>query len=106
MSAYSNEEMEVYLRELFKIGDVNGDGVLSKAELSRLLALSGFAFDEKQVGEVMERADVNKDGKIQLEEFIPMMLSLGEGMSKEDGKEATSVLMKARVHRAHKQRAK
>jgi len=68
--------MERYLKKLFAVADVNGDGVLSPAELKRLLSLSGFNFSKSQIDEVMAAADTNRNGVIEYEEFIPIAMDM------------------------------
>ncbi|KAL0491268.1 guanine nucleotide-binding protein alpha-16 subunit [Acrasis kona] len=57
-----------------KIYDIDGDGFISKSELSKLLSAT-YIDDlnekdlEKEVQEWFDRADRNKDGKISFEEF-------------------------------------
>jgi len=66
------ELLERYLAKLFSVADTNGDGVLQPTELSRLLELSGFNLTPQQVAEVIDNADVNHDGVISYEEFVPI----------------------------------
>jgi calcium-dependent protein kinase len=57
--------------ETFKKFDTNGDGIISKEELTRVLkAIAGNTFDDSSVERLMEASDLNKDGKIQYEEFV------------------------------------
>jgi len=68
--------LERYLKKLFNIADVNGDGVLQPAEFKKLLQLSGFNFPASAVEQLMTAADVNHDGVIQYEEFIPVAMQV------------------------------
>jgi Ca2+-binding EF-hand superfamily protein len=67
------ESMENYLKGLFEIGDTNGDGVLQPAELANLLKLTGFNLDAGTILDVVASADVDGDGLIQYEEFVPVV---------------------------------
>jgi hypothetical protein len=59
------------LRNLFKAADVNHDGVLSKDELAQAVSALGFDWlQEKQVSGILQRADADANGAIDLEEFI------------------------------------
>ncbi|KAL3791702.1 hypothetical protein ACHAWO_006264 [Cyclotella atomus] len=59
------------LKQLFTIIDVDNSGYLDKEEVGRALNLLGFKWlEEKHVGKIFERADLNEDGEISLEEFI------------------------------------
>ena len=61
ISEYDEDTLKAYCTELFSIGDVNGDGVLSPEELRELLALSGFQLRDAQISAIVARADVNMD---------------------------------------------
>ena len=62
---------QAVLRQLFKYVDTDNSGYIDKEELSVALSLLGFKWlKEKQVNAIFERADVNKDGMISLEEFM------------------------------------
>jgi len=78
LSSYPKDTLEVYLQSLFKIADENNDGVLSEAELKKLLMMSGFQFSEDQVDEMMKEADSNQDGVIDYLEYIPAIVGLCE----------------------------
>lgn len=59
------------LQQLFKYVDADNSGYIDKDELSVALSLLGFKWlKEKQVNGIFDRADVNKDGMISLEEFM------------------------------------
>merc|ERR1711957_811388 len=68
---------------MFKIGDVNGDGVLSAEEFADVLSTSGFRFEQSVIDKMVAAADVNGDGVIDFEEFVPAMMKLGETMQEE-----------------------
>jgi len=74
--SYSTEMIVQYLQRLFKIADRNGDGVLSPGEFERLLRLSGFNFDAATLRNLTAAADVNHDGVIEYDEFIPVALEI------------------------------
>merc|ERR1739844_873703 len=59
------------LQQLFKYVDADNSGYIDKEELAVALSLLGFKWlKEKQVNAIFDRADVNKDGMISLEEFM------------------------------------
>jgi len=72
----SSTELTSYLQRLFKIGDTNGDGVLQPAEFESLLRKSGFEFDDAMISKICEAADVNHDGLIEYDEFVPAIMAL------------------------------
>ncbi len=62
---------QAVLQQLFKIVDTDNSGYIDKEELAVALSLLGFKWlKEKQVNAIFDRADVNKDGMISLEEFM------------------------------------
>jgi hypothetical protein len=59
------------LKQLFVITDADNSGYLDKHEVSRVLDMLGFSWlEEKHVAKIFERADLNEDGEISLEEFM------------------------------------
>lgn len=59
------------LKQLFLISDTDKSGYLDKEEVQQALALLGFKWlEEKHVQKIFERADLNDDGEISLEEFM------------------------------------
>ncbi|KAK1733878.1 ubiquinol oxidase [Skeletonema marinoi] len=59
------------LQQLFKYVDADNSGYIDKEELAVALSLLGFKWlKEKQVNAIFDRADVNKDGMISMEEFM------------------------------------
>eukprot|EP00658_Telonema_sp_P-2_P040695 TRINITY_DN2909_c0_g1_i2.p1 TRINITY_DN2909_c0_g1~~TRINITY_DN2909_c0_g1_i2.p1 ORF type:complete len:369 (+),score=76.11 TRINITY_DN2909_c0_g1_i2:3-1109(+) len=69
-------ELRSYLQRLFKIGDRDGNGVLSPHEFESLLRKSGFKFDNVTIRRIMNAVDTNHDGVIQYDEFVPAIISL------------------------------
>ncbi|KAK7499746.1 hypothetical protein BaRGS_00009087 [Batillaria attramentaria] len=58
-------------KALFKKYDTNGDGVLDRDELRRLLRdLSGGKMTDSEMDQILRDADKNGDNKIALDEFI------------------------------------
>jgi len=76
IASYDTEQIAVYLERLFLIGDTNGDGVLQPQEFADLLNRSGFNFPPHLILRMVRDADLNEDGVIQFEEFVPVMLDL------------------------------
>lgn len=68
--------------DTFRRFDQNGDGLISKEELRRVLcALDRSEFTEGTVDMVLGAADTNQDGKIQYEEFVSWVLQEAGGAS-------------------------
>merc|ERR1712166_1359079 len=71
----SSTDLECYFKNLFKIADVNGDGVLSPEELKTLLSQSGLKLSPLTIDVMVDAADVNGDGMIDYDEFVPLITS-------------------------------
>eukprot|EP01080_Neovahlkampfia_damariscottae_P009328 gene9328-1415_t len=69
----SKEEIEKY-KQLFKEFDLDGNGYLDKEELAKGTKKMGLSFTDEMIDNMIESADKNKDGKIQLDEFLEIML--------------------------------
>jgi hypothetical protein len=70
-------DMEVILAHLFTVGDTDAEGALSRAELKRLLLLSGSMFEEACVEEVLQTvAETRGDESIQLSDLLPLLPQL------------------------------
>merc|ERR1719336_448635 len=61
------------VKAAFKRFDRNGDGALSKEELSAAMKSSGDSYSEVEVNAIFSLGDVDGDGEITLEEFISLM---------------------------------
>lgn len=61
------DEIKLDLKKAFRILDINGDGFITREELQKVLTKMGETLTEKEVDEMMEKADKNRDGKIDYE---------------------------------------
>mmetsp|Transcript_57068 Transcript_57068/g.170095 ORF Transcript_57068/g.170095 Transcript_57068/m.170095 type:complete len:107 (-) Transcript_57068:67-387(-) len=62
---------QTVLVRLFSAADRNGDGKLDEDEVADALRKLGFSWlKEKQVGGIVKRADLDKNGYIDFEEFV------------------------------------
>lgn len=52
------------LKKAFQVFDLNGDGFISREELQKVLTKMGEKLTEKEVDEMLKKADKNGDGKI------------------------------------------
>ncbi|WP_026401716.1 EF-hand domain-containing protein [Actinomadura rifamycini] len=57
----------------FDLVDVDGDGYLTIPELQNLMRALGLNADQTRAVELVVESDVNRDGKISLEEFAALM---------------------------------
>ncbi|RLN38565.1 putative calcium-binding protein CML8 [Panicum miliaceum] len=69
------------LYKAFRIIDKDGNGKISDIDIQRLAIETGEHFTLDEVREMIEAADENGDGEIDLEEFMKMMrrTNLGSG---------------------------
>ncbi|CAB4014341.1 calmodulin 5 [Paramuricea clavata] len=61
------------LREAFDLFDINGNGYISKDELIQAMKKMGENLSDKEIGTMIRKADINKDGQVSFEEFKRMM---------------------------------
>merc|ERR1712227_312573 len=62
---------QLVLRRMFEYADKDGNGTLDKDEVTAALKDLGFDFlDEKQVAQIVGRADKDKNEVIDFEEFV------------------------------------
>jgi len=73
---FSFDQLSEYMTNLCKQVDTNGDGILQPEELKRLLAVCGLNLSARTVLAIMDTVDVNKDGVILYEKFVPAFVSL------------------------------
>ncbi|XP_078484728.1 EF-hand calcium-binding domain-containing protein 7 [Ciona intestinalis] len=59
----------------FRKIDINGDGFISESELYRLFTARGEKMTKSEVKKLLDSADVNKDGRLDYDEFCDLMLS-------------------------------
>eukprot|EP01026_Neomeris_dumetosa_P002941 TRINITY_DN10806_c0_g1_i4.p1 TRINITY_DN10806_c0_g1~~TRINITY_DN10806_c0_g1_i4.p1 ORF type:complete len:597 (-),score=64.72 TRINITY_DN10806_c0_g1_i4:571-2361(-) len=65
------------LRELFELIDKDNNGQVSFSELQVALKEQGYNLSEQEVGQLMARVDLNRDGEIMFEEFASGLLDWG-----------------------------
>jgi len=65
------------LQELFAQYDDDGDGVLSEEEMAAVITQLGNATLAKRIPELFEANDTNKDGEIQVHEFLSWVCGRG-----------------------------
>lgn len=60
--------------EAFKTCDVNDNGIVSTHEIKKLLETRGFYVPHRQVSNLVDKFDKNRDGKISYSEFMEEIL--------------------------------
>ncbi|XAR71161.1 hypothetical protein NMG60_11028294 [Bertholletia excelsa] len=80
------------LRRVFQMFDKNGDGRISKEELTGSLENMGIFIPDAELAQMIEKIDVNGDGYVDIEEFGELYGTLMEGRDEEaDMREAFNV---------------
>jgi Ca2+-binding EF-hand superfamily protein len=62
-----NSANHAELREAFDLFDVNGNGYISKDELIQAMKNMGENLGDKEINEMIGKADINKDGQVSFE---------------------------------------
>ena len=70
---YSNGCTEVTLRPIFELFDRNHDGKISRSELALTLRGLQSGVTDNRVDAMMDQADVNGDGQLDMREFVRAM---------------------------------
>jgi calmodulin len=78
--AESSSDIYTSVAPAFKKFDGNGDGKLSKVELKGVQRSFGLA--DKEFDEILQRCDLNHDGKLDVREFLLFVTRLNEESAK------------------------
>ena len=65
-----NQMRKAQLIDAFKRADVDGNGFISSKELKEILSASDEKFTQADLKLIFEMIDDNRDGKIDIKEFI------------------------------------
>ena len=68
-------ENESSIRRAFRVLDKDCDGYITVKELKEVLSKLGENLTQKEVKEMVDEADTNGDGRIDMEEFVELMMS-------------------------------
>ncbi|XP_025090778.1 neo-calmodulin-like isoform X3 [Pomacea canaliculata] len=71
-------EQEKAVRMAFRVFDQNGDGFIDVKELQNAMKNLGEPLTDKELTDMMKEADMDKDGKINYEEFIRVWIKSGK----------------------------
>lgn len=80
------------LRRVFQMFDRNGDGRITKKELNDSLENMGIFIPDKELEQMIEKIDVNRDGCVDIDEFGALYQSImDERDEDQDMREAFNV---------------
>merc|ERR1712166_83104 len=68
-----NENWEDEIQDAFNLLDKDGSGLVSAAELRHVVTDFCAKLDAEEVNEIMEEADINKNGQLDYQEFLRLM---------------------------------
>ena len=71
-AAVKKESTPEGIEEAFKTFDKNKDGFITAEELRRTMESMGERVSKEEIDEIIEKADLNGDGKISIEEFLKL----------------------------------
>ena len=68
----NHKEARMELKYAFEMFDLDGSGKISKAELGQVLKYFEANLSDQELEEMIEKADADKDGQIDYQEFLKM----------------------------------
>jgi hypothetical protein len=80
------------VKDLFKLGDRDQDGTISRSELEKLFATLGVSAEEEfdklfkasmEFDKLFKASDTNNDGKLQYDEFVDWLFKAGDRASQD-----------------------
>lgn len=84
--------MDMELRRVFQMFDRNGDGKITKKELSDSLKNLGIYISDNELVQMIEKIDINGDGYVDIDEFGSLYQTImDERDEEEDMREAFNV---------------
>lgn len=78
---FNDDELDAHLRRIFNIADVNDSGSLTHLEVNDLFSSLDIKLTTFELSVLMSEADLNHDGLINYEEFVPICVDLLKVMS-------------------------
>ncbi len=61
------------VEEAFKLMDLDKDGFITKTELRQMMSKFGEILTDEELNAMIDEADTNKDGKVDINEFRALM---------------------------------
>lgn len=74
----SQQELDTYLRTIFRQADADGNGYLDSKEFMNLLQNSQLQLSRSAIRRIMEEADLDHNGKIEYREYAPVIIDIIE----------------------------
>lgn len=76
LNGMNRDDLEATIHQLFTDADLDKSGYLDRKEFLKALRESDLGLTKKQIRMLFDEADVNGDGKIQYNAFVPLAFSL------------------------------
>ena len=80
----SQADLETTMRRAFADADADGNGVLSEGEFKQCLQDAALGVTKQQINVLMSETDLDGDGNVCYEEFVPICYGIFVEMFKED----------------------
>ena len=80
----SQADLETTMRRAFADADADGNGVLSEGEFKQCLQDAALGLTKQQINVLMSETDLDGDGNVCYEEFVPICYGIFVEMFKED----------------------
>jgi len=80
LETMTTDEKMTLFTNLFRQADVNSSGSLDSSEFLQLLKACNLNLSRNAVRRIMQEADINDDGMVQFEEFVPVMVDIIQSM--------------------------
>lgn len=71
---YKEEDMNQSLIDAFHVFDQNNDGFIDKQEFKTIVTQLGESLSDDEFDDLMADVDADKDGRINFEEFVSMLI--------------------------------
>ncbi len=78
-------ELEALMHRVFTKADTDGSGNLDRKEFKEALKAAGLGLTRKDINLIMTTADIDRDGVISYEEFIPVCFQVCGGQLQRSG---------------------
>lgn len=77
----SKTELEALMLRVFRKADLDRSGLLNRAEFKVCLKAAKLGLTRKDINLIMSTVDINHDGQISYDEFVPVCFQVGHGCS-------------------------